>query len=69
MEEGEKKEDVYGSAKGHHTTLDRRLRMLLRKPYLTEKEETEIKILKKKKLYFKDIMERIKNGSGKGEKA
>ena len=69
MEEGEKKEDIYGSAKGHHVTLDRRLRMLLRKPYLTEKDEMEIKILKKKKLYFKDIMERTKNDPGKGEGA
>jgi len=50
MEEGEKKEDIYGDAKGLHATLERRLKMLLRKPYLTEKEEIEIKILKKKKL-------------------
>ena len=32
--------------------------MLLRKPYLTAEEELEIKVLKKRKLYYKDIMER-----------
>jgi len=68
MEEGEKKEDIYGNAKGLHATLERRLKMLLRKPYLTEKEELEMKILKKKKLYYKDIMERTKQESGKGVK-
>ena len=68
MKEGEKKEDIYGDAKGLHATLERRLKMLLRKPYLTEKEEIEIKILKKKKLYYKDIMERTKQESGKGVK-
>jgi hypothetical protein len=60
MELGEQKEEIYRSAKSQHTTLDRRLRMLLRKPYLTEGEELEAKVLKKKKLYLKDIMEHIK---------
>jgi hypothetical protein len=59
MEEGEKKEDIYRSARSQHVTLDRRLRMLLKKPYLTDDEELEMKVLKKKKLYLKDIMERI----------
>ncbi len=38
--------------------LDRRLQMLLKKPFLTAKEELEVRELKKKKLYYKDIMER-----------
>jgi len=68
MEEGETKEDIYGSAKKLHATLERRLKWLLRKPYLTEKEELEIKVLKKKKLFYKDIMEGTKEESSKGEK-
>jgi hypothetical protein len=67
MEEGETKEDIYDSAKGQHATLERRLKMLLKKPYLTENEELEIIVLKKKKLYFKDIMEKTKDGLKKGE--
>jgi len=42
--------------------------MLLKKPYLTEEEELEIKVLKKKKLFYKDIMERAKEEIKKGEK-
>jgi|GEM_PF-241018 len=60
MEEGETKEDIYKRVKSQHATLDRRLLMLLRKPYLTVKEELEMKVLKKKKLYLKDVMERMK---------
>jgi len=60
MEEGETKEDIYQRAKERHATLDRRLRMLIRKNYLNAREELEIKDLKKKKLYFKDVMARIK---------
>jgi hypothetical protein len=67
MEEGETKEDIYGNAKEQHLTFERRLQMLLKKPYLTEKEELEIKILKKKKLYLKDIMEKTKDDLRKGE--
>jgi hypothetical protein len=60
MEKGETTEDIYARAKNQHTTLDRRLQMLLRKPYLSAEEDMEIKVLKKRKLYFKDIMERAK---------
>jgi hypothetical protein len=60
MEKGETKEDIYARAKNQHSTLDRRLQMLLRKPFLTADEDLEIKVLKKRKLYFKDIMERAK---------
>jgi hypothetical protein len=60
MKEASGSEDLYNSAKTVHTSLDRRLRMLLRKPYLTDEEELEIKELKKRKLYYKDIMERTR---------
>jgi hypothetical protein len=42
--------------------------MLMKKPYLTDDEEMEVKVLKKKKLYFKDMMERAGEESRKGEK-
>jgi hypothetical protein len=67
MEERERKEDIYQDAKAQHSTLDRRVQMLLRKPYLTDEEEMELKVLKKKKLYFKDIMEQIQEELNKGE--
>lgn len=60
MKEASSSEDLYNRAKTLHTSLDRRLRMLLRKPYLTDEEELEIKMLKKRKLYYKDIMERVR---------
>jgi hypothetical protein len=52
------KEDILKNAKEQHTALDNRLQMLLKKPYLSGDEELEITVLKKKKLYFKDIMEK-----------
>jgi len=62
MEKGEStKEELYKEAEGFHTSLDRRLRMLLRKPFLSEDEEVELKMVKKKKLYYKDIMEELKD--------
>ncbi len=67
MEKGESKEDIYNRAKKQHAILDRRLQMLLKKPYLTEDEEMEVKVLKKQKLYFKDIMERVSDELKKGE--
>jgi hypothetical protein len=60
MKEASNSEDLYNRAKTLHTSLDRRLRMLLRKAYLTDQEELEIKVLKKRKLYYKDIMERAR---------
>jgi hypothetical protein len=60
MKEASSSEDLYIRAKALHTSLDRRLRMLLRKPYLTDQEELEIKVLKKRKLYYKDIMEKTR---------
>jgi hypothetical protein len=60
MDNGKSKEDSYSEAKNRHTSLDRRLEMLLKKPFLTESEEIEVRELKKKKLYYKDLMERLK---------
>ena len=62
MDNGKSKEDLYEEAKSNHTSLDRRLQMLLKKPFLTESEEIEVRELKKKKLYYKDLMERLKKG-------
>jgi hypothetical protein len=42
--------------------------MLMKKSYLTSDEEMEVKVLKKKKLYFKDIMERVGEELRKGDK-
>jgi hypothetical protein len=69
MEQSESKEDIYNRVKTQHATLDRRLQMLMKKPYLTSDEEMEVKVLKKKKLYFKDIMERVGEESRKGDKS
>ncbi|HBA52953.1 DUF465 domain-containing protein [Syntrophorhabdus aromaticivorans] len=68
MEQGESRDDIYNGAKTRHATLERRLQMLLKKPYLTADEEFEVKVLKKKKLYFKDIMERVGEEVRRGEK-
>jgi uncharacterized protein YdcH (DUF465 family) len=46
-------------AKQAHTELARQLEELEKKPYLTPQDEIEIKILKKKKLAWKDQMEKI----------
>ena len=61
MEEKKSKEERYNEARILHKSLDEKLQMLQARPYLTEDEELEIKLLKKKKLYFKDMMEQIKN--------
>jgi hypothetical protein len=60
MDNDKSKEHLYNEAKSHHTLLDRRLQMLLKKPFLTETEEIEVRELKKKKLYYKDLMEKLK---------
>ena len=60
MDNGKTKDDLYNEAKNHHTSLDRRLQMLLKKPFLTESEEVEVRELKKKKLFYKDMMERLR---------
>ena len=60
MDKGKSKEELFNEAKNHHASLDRRLQMLLKKPFLTESEEVEVRELKKQKLFYKDIMERMK---------
>jgi len=60
MEEAKNKEERYNEARIMHKSLDEKLQMLQAKPYLTDDEELEMKLLKKKKLYYKDMMERIK---------
>jgi hypothetical protein len=60
MDEVKSKEERYNEARIMHKSLDEKLQMLQEKPYLTDDEELEVKLLKKKKLYFKDMMERIK---------
>jgi uncharacterized protein len=46
-------------AKQAHTQLAKQLEELENKLFLTPQDEVEIKILKKKKLAFKDQMEKI----------
>jgi len=67
MEEGESKEHIYRTARDQHAMRDRRLQMLFKKPYLTAEEELEVKVLKKKKLYFKDVMDTLSEELKKGE--
>jgi len=59
MEEIKNKDELYNEARILHKSLDEKLQMLQAKPYLTEDEELEMKLLKKKKLYYKDIMEKM----------
>ncbi len=68
MENTESKEEIYNQAKKQHALLDSRLQMLLKKPYLTEEEELEIRVLKKKKLYYKDVMDNSGGLQGVKEK-
>lgn len=56
----EDKEEMYKMARLQHQLLEKRLKALLDKPYLTDEEELEVRALKKKKLYYKDMMERLK---------
>ncbi len=60
MEENKSKEDQYNEARILHKSLDEKLQILQAKPYLTDDEELEIKLLKKKKLHYKDIMEDLR---------
>ncbi len=59
MEEVKTREERYNEARIMHKALDEKLQMLQNKPYLTNDEEIEIKLLKKNKLHYKDIMEKI----------
>lgn len=68
MDNIESTEEIYKQYQGQHATMERRIRMLLKKSYLTEAEEREIKVLKKKKLYYKDLMENLANSLQRKEK-
>ena len=59
MEEAKSKEKRYNEARIMHKSLDEKLQMLQAKHCLTDDEELEMKLLKKKKLYYKDMMEKI----------
>jgi len=61
MEKDRSKQDLYETAKGLHGSLERRLMMLMRKSFLSQAEEIEMKVLKKRKLYCKAIMEGIRD--------
>jgi hypothetical protein len=54
-----KENEDFLKAKQAHAQLAKQLEELEKKPFLTPQDEMEIKILKKKKLAFKDQMERI----------
>ena len=56
------KEEQYNEARILHKSLDEKLMMLQAKPFLTEDEELEVKLLKKRKLQYKDIMEGLREG-------
>ena len=60
MEDVKSREEHYNEARILHKSLDEKLQMLLAKPYLTDDEELEVKLLKKRKLHYKDIMEELK---------
>jgi hypothetical protein len=51
--------DEFLKAKQAHSQLSNQLEELEKKPFLTPQDEMEIKIIKKKKLAFKDQMEKI----------
>jgi hypothetical protein len=66
MEKEPDQTEIYQVAKGVHVSLERRLAMLLKKSFLSEEEEIEMKVLKKKKLFYKDIMEGFRDESREG---
>jgi hypothetical protein len=68
MEKETNKEDLYEAAKFLHFSLERRLAMLRMKTFLSEDEEIEMRVLKKRKLRCKDIMEGLKNVTIKGSR-
>ena len=53
--------EAFAKAKQAHAGLARQLEELEKKTFLTPQDELDIKILKKKKLAYKDQMERILN--------
>jgi hypothetical protein len=60
MEETKNKEEQYNEAKAMHQSLHEKLQVLQEKPFLTPQEEQEVKVLKKQKLHYKDLMESLR---------
>jgi uncharacterized protein YdcH (DUF465 family) len=60
MEEDKTKEERYNEVFLAHKSLDEKVTKLQEKTPLTDEDEVELIQLKKKKLYLKDLMERIK---------
>ena len=54
-----KENEAFRKAKETHSELAKQLDEMENKPFLTPHDEIEIKILKKKKLVYKDQMEKI----------
>lgn len=52
-------DEDFKKIKQAHTELSGQLDELEKKPYLTPQDEMDIKIIKKKKLSYKDEMEKI----------
>jgi len=59
-DQGKSKEEQYNEARILHKSLGEKIEALQARPYLTEDEELEMKLLKKRKLHYKDIMEGLK---------
>jgi uncharacterized protein YdcH (DUF465 family) len=53
--------EEFSKVKQAHSHFARQLEEMEEKPFLTPQDETEIRIIKKKKLALKDQMERILN--------
>ena len=56
---GWRENEEFIKTKQAHSQLVKQLEELEKKPFLTPQDETEIKIIKKKKLALKDQMEKI----------
>jgi uncharacterized protein len=54
-----KENEEFRKAKQTHAELAKQLDEMENKPFITPQDEVEIKILKKKKLAYKDQMEKI----------
>ena len=66
LEKETESQELYEAAQFLHVSLERRLEMLRMKTFLSEDEEIEMRVLKKRKLRCRDIMEGLKDDSVKG---
>ncbi len=60
--------EEFKKAREQHGHLAKQLDDLEKKPFLTPQDEVEIKVLKKKKLVYKDQMEKLLSQYRKGRK-